>query len=283
MSWVDWVGHGIEAQFNPRLALGDEAESWLKCWADKSLEKKDELGGVLDISYGAHPLMRFDYVEGDNSLPIIINIHGGYWRALDKSMMIHHMADLAASGFGIVNVNYPLCPEKTLTEIMISLNDGLTAIVAHCDANDRQRQFLLMGHSAGAHMAMHLSRHSALTGRLLGVVALSGIFETGLVCELSVNTDVRLSASEANSWDCLQNMPACGPAYYITAGGAEPSGWIDQSWTMAKMLSQRGDTVVFHICSGAHHFSLVDRLCDRQNPEGAMLHGWITERWQPNG
>jgi len=36
MSWRDWIGHGIELQFNPRLAVGDEAESWLAGWAEKS-------------------------------------------------------------------------------------------------------------------------------------------------------------------------------------------------------------------------------------------------------
>jgi len=39
MSWRDWIDHGIEAQFNPRLAVGDEAESWLNGWADASLSR----------------------------------------------------------------------------------------------------------------------------------------------------------------------------------------------------------------------------------------------------
>ena len=278
MSWRDWIDHGIEAQFNPRLAVGDEAESWLNGWADASLRRQAELGGVFDIAYGAHHLMRFDYAPADTALPVIINIHGGYWRALDKSAMIHHMADLAASGFGIVNVNYPLCPEVTLSEIMACLNDAIGAIVAHCDRDAKPSRFILMGHSAGAHMAMHLSRHPALAGRLPGVVALSGIFETGVVRELSVNDDVRLSAGEADRWDCLKQMPASGPAYYISAGGAEPSGWIDQSWMMALALLRRGEDVTFHISGGAHHFSLVDWLCNGQTPEGAKFHHWMAGR-----
>ena len=60
MSWRDWIDHGIETQFNPRLAVGDEAESWLDGWADAALRRQAELGGVFDIAYGAHPLMRFD-------------------------------------------------------------------------------------------------------------------------------------------------------------------------------------------------------------------------------
>ena len=62
---------------------------------------------------------------------------------------------------------------------------------------------------------------------LAGVVALSGIYETSVVCKLSVNADVRLSAEEACRWDCVKQMPALGLSYYICAVGSEPSGWID--------------------------------------------------------
>ena len=39
MSWRDWKDHGIEAQFNPRLAVGDAAEGWLNRWAEESLRR----------------------------------------------------------------------------------------------------------------------------------------------------------------------------------------------------------------------------------------------------
>ena len=227
MSWHDWIDHGIESQFNPRVAVGNAADSWLDGWAQESLRRKEELGGVFDIAYGTHELMQFDYASGDIALPVIINIHGGFWRALDKSAMMHHMAGLTGSGFGVVNVNYPLCPEVTLSEIIACLNDGIGAIVAHVDAQTQLQRFILMGHSAGAHLAMHLSHNPALRGRLAGVVALSGIYETSVVCKLSVNADVRLSAEEACRWDCVKQMPALGLSYYICADGSEPSGWID--------------------------------------------------------
>ena len=275
MTWRNWVKFGMEAQFNPRVAVGSEVESILEEWAKKSLEKQYEIDGDFDISYGNHRLMKFDYFKGKADLPVIINIHGGYWRALDKSYMTHHMADLALSGFSFLNLNYPLCPEVTLTEIIKSLNDGLKAIIDHCDNDELHPKFVLMGHSAGAHISMHLSHHFALSDRLLAVVALSGIYESALVLELPVNADIKMSLDEADHWDCLKQMPAFGPSYYICAGGAEPSGWIDQSWIMANALSQRGDSVTFHVCSGANHFSLVDLLCDKKNPEGAKLHRWI--------
>ena len=90
----------------------DVATASLDLWATESKARKVELTGRFDLPYGAHKLMRFDLHLGAANKPIIINIHGGYWRALDKADVNHHMADLAKTGFGLVNMNYPLCPSE---------------------------------------------------------------------------------------------------------------------------------------------------------------------------
>ena len=276
MSWNEWRSHDLEAQFNPRTAVGvDVATTILNLWATESKARKVELTGRFDLPYGAHKLMRFDLHLGAANKPIIINIHGGYWRALDKADVNHHMADLAKTGFGLVNINYPLCPEVSLTQIIEHLNHGVEEVLKRLKDAEQQQPIILMGHSAGAHIALHLSNHSNLKDRLVGVVGLSGIYETELVRELSVNEDVRLTEAEAKRWNCVTHMPLLGPAYYIAVGGGEPSGWIDQSWVMASALRQRGDPTEFHVCGGLHHFNLVDCISDGGQQDGKRLHEWM--------
>ena len=275
MSWLVWRDHGMESQFNPRVAVGDAAAVCLVAWADQSANRKEELAGSFDLVYGPHRLTRYDFHPGHKDRPIIINFHGGYWRALDKADMNHHMADLAKSGFGLVNMNYPLCPEVSMTQMMTHLRSGIDEVIKMLDASGHHQPIIMFGHSAGAHIAFHLSHHPKLQNRLAGIAALSGIYETELVLELAVNEDVRLSKDEAHEWNCLTHMPVVGPAYYIAVGGAEPSGWIDQSWIMADALRQRGDQTRFHGCGGLHHFNLVDCLCDANHLDGARLHEWM--------
>ena len=275
MSWQGWLDHGMESQFNPRVAVGDAAAVCLAAWADQSEVRKAELTGRFDLAYGPHHLMRYDFHPGHKDRPIIINFHGGYWRALDKADMNHHMADLAKSGFGLVNMNYPLCPDVSMTQMMTHLGTGIDEVIKMLDAGGHHQPIIMFGHSAGAHIALHLSHHPKLANRLAGIAALSGIYETELVLELAVNEDVRLSMDEAHKWNCLTHMPRVGPAYYIAVGGAEPSGWIDQSWIMSEALCQRGDRPQFHGCGGLHHFNLVDCLCDANHHDGARLHDWM--------
>jgi arylformamidase len=141
--------------------------------------------------------MRFDYHPGDRDAPVIINIHGVYWRALDKSAMQHHMADLSRSGFSTANLNYPLCPEISLTEIVHSLQHALDKLVGRVMENTPYPKFILLGHSAGAHLSAHLSHHPRLQGKLAGVVALTGIYETEVVRHIAVNDDIRMTPQEA--------------------------------------------------------------------------------------
>ena len=275
MSWAEWRDYGMESQFNPRVAVGEAAGICLDAWTNQSAARKGELTGSFDLAYGPHRLMRFDLHPGEPDRPIIINFHGGYWRALDKADMNHHMADLAKSGFGLVNMNYPLCPDVSMTEMMQHLASGIDEVVKTLDAAGHDQPIIMFGHSAGAHIALHLSHHPKLQNRLVGIAALSGVYETELVLDLAVNDDVRLTKDEAARWNCLTHMPAMGPAYYIAVGGGEPSGWIDQSWIMADALRQRGDLTLFHGCGGLHHFNLVDHLCDADHHDGTRLHGWM--------
>ena len=54
MSWNEWRSHDLEAQFNPRTAVGvDVATASLDLWATQSKARKVELTGRFDLSYGA--------------------------------------------------------------------------------------------------------------------------------------------------------------------------------------------------------------------------------------
>ena len=275
MGWQEWKAHNLEVQFNPRKALGEKTDKMLASWNSKSILAHSHLTGTFDIAYGDHPLMRFDYHPGAAYAPVIINIHGGYWRALDKSVMQHHMVDLARSTFSTVNLNYPLCPEISLTNIVNALEQAFETIIDTVMQDIPNPKFVLFGHSAGAHLVAHLSHHQQFKDKLSGVVALTGIYETEVVRHITVNDDVQVTPEEAKRWCAISNLPKFGPDYYIAVGAEEPTGWIDQSWQLAEALSNRGDRLRFRVVQSANHFDLVDRLCNPDTLDGLQLHQWI--------
>ena len=86
--------------------------------------------------------------------PLLVFIHGGYWRA--SSAREHAYAALGplAHGITVVVTNYALCPEVDIGEIARQSRAALAWVWHHARELevDRERIFVA-GHSAGAQQA----------------------------------------------------------------------------------------------------------------------------------
>ena len=277
MSWQEFKSSGLENQFNPRAALGAKTSIILREWEAKSVLARKELDLIEDISYGDHVLQKFDYCKSSSEQPSVILIHGGYWRSLDKKIMDWHVKKLFENGFTVYNVNYPLCPEVSLTKLMDYLCKCLEEILKFNLVQKDNPRFILMGHSAGAHLAMHLAQSPVLKNKLIGIVALSGIYECQVVREISVNADVCLNEKEAENLSILNKVPDGKLSYYIAVGAEEPSGWIDQSVELYSVLNRYSKNVKLRVVNEANHFSLIDKIVDPKSDAGVQFYSWVNK------
>ena len=80
----------IERSFNPRLAV-DDYETYLKNSSKKAKLAERYLMVKKTLTMETLNLQKLDvyYKSNNKNLPIHIFIHGGYWRALDKSYHTH--------------------------------------------------------------------------------------------------------------------------------------------------------------------------------------------------
>ena len=277
MSWQEFKSSGLENQFNPRAALGTKTSRILREWEAKSVLARKDLDLIQDISYGDHVLQKFDYCKSSSEQPSVILIHGGYWRSLDKKIMDWHVKKLFENGFTVYNVNYPLCPEVSLTKLVDYLCESTKEILNFNLVQKDNPKFILMGHSAGAHLAMHLAQSPILNNKLIGMVALSGIYECQVVREISVNEDVCLNEKEAENLSILNKVPDGKLSYYIAVGAEEPSGWIDQSVELYSVLNRYSKNVKLRVVNEANHFSLVDKIVDPKTDAGVQFYSWVNK------
>ena len=140
---------------------------------------------VRDVSYGADPQQRFDvYSNGrTKDAPVIFMVHGGGWRLGSKSassVVTHKVARWVPKGFVFVSVGYRLLPQADPLEQARDVARALAAAQQQAAnwGGDRSR-FILMGHSAGAHLVALLATAPALAAGVehppqpwLGTVAL---------------------------------------------------------------------------------------------------------------
>ncbi|HET7437846.1 MAG TPA: alpha/beta hydrolase [Thermoanaerobaculia bacterium] len=123
-----------------------------------------------DVAYGNDPLQRFNVYAPRNAhnAPVIFMVHGGGWRDGDKAMrgaIDNKVAHWVPRGFIVISANYRLLP----TSVSEQAND-----VARAIATAQQRigewggdphAFILMGHSAGAHLVALVASSRALVSR----------------------------------------------------------------------------------------------------------------------
>ena len=116
----DWYNE----QYNNRARVSD-CQIHLQNWADWSAISRLHLRGHIDVAYGPTPGQKLDVFEANKPhAPIIVFIHGGYWRSLDKSDHSFIAPPLIDAGALPVMVNYDLAPEVSVSEICLQMEIG---------------------------------------------------------------------------------------------------------------------------------------------------------------
>lgn len=226
--------------------------------------------GELYVARGEH---------GSLPAPVVVLIHGGFWRAAYGLSLMRRLArDLAQHGITAWNIEYRRVgnhdggwPETMLdvaraTDYIRSLAPEYTL--------DLQR-VVTVGHSAGGHLALWLAaRYRITTGALLaqdplrvtGAVSLAGCADLDYVAQLGLGGNAVV--------DLLGGEPQAVPERYATASPASllPLG-VPQvlihgtrddnvpfgvSQFYARKATEAGDNVTLIELPGADHFVVID-------------------------
>ena len=154
-----------------------------------------------EVAYGEGPRQRYDVYRALDSLgrplttpaPVVIFVHGGSWESGDKRGYAWVGEALAQLGFVAVLPNYGLMPGTRFPDFV----EDVARAVTHARARVAEwggdtTRVVLMGHSAGAHVAAlvaydvrYLAKQGATPAILSGFVGLSGpydfLFDTKLL------------------------------------------------------------------------------------------------------
>jgi acetyl esterase/lipase len=122
---------------------------------------------LSDIAYGSDQAQRFDVYRPDSPqhAPLIVMLHGGGWARGDKTIgrvvdgKVRHWL---SRGYIFVSINTRLLPKADPLEQAADLGAALAAIQARAASwGGDPTKIVLMGHSAGAHLAALLSADPA--------------------------------------------------------------------------------------------------------------------------
>jgi arylformamidase len=269
----------VERGYNNRAAV-PEHPYWFEQFAIRSQAAADALRPVQDIRYGPGPKETLDlFVPAQPARGTLMFIHGGYWRALDKSEHGFVAPAFVAAGYAVANVNYDLCPDVTLAAIVEESRRAVEWIAREGDKHGAPAPLVIAGHSAGGHMVAMMyatdwrARGFAETP-FAGGVSLSGVHDLTPLVLYSLNADFRLDDTEARRVSPIHAEPRSGVPLLVAVGADETPEFVRQSqllWDAWPRNRPAGMQSILAIPQ-RHHFNVV---LDYTDPASALTRATL--------
>ncbi len=261
----------LERMYNNRMRVPDHGEYFAR-WAAQSALARKLLTCELDVPYGPAPRERLDAFAAPRSAggaaPLVVFIHGGYWKALDKSDHSFIAAALHDAGAAVVVPNYTLCPQASIPEITLQLARAM----AWAWRNARRlgadpRRIAVIGHSAGGQLAAMMlacawkvldpALPRDLVQRAMG---LSGLYDLQpLMHTPSLQEALRLTPAQVQAASPARLPPPARGRFVALVGGEESGEYL----RLNRLIRQRWGrerVPLAAVLPGLNHFSIVDAL-----------------------
>ena len=262
----------MEYQYNPRESVPEYPEL-AKVRAAQAQKVRATAKSWLNVPYGNSPREMLDIYAADKpGGPVLVYIHGGYWRSGSKEDNCNFVPTFTKRGATVVLVEYDLCPQVTVTDIVRQTRSAIAWVCKNIIrySGDPARIYV-SGHSAGGHLtAMALAHDWATEGLPLdcikGAVATSGVFDLEMVPKISVQEQVKLTPEAAKLNSPFLNAPKVKCPLVVAVGSDEPKGWQRMSEDYYNYCKQQGMSAEYLIVPGANHYTMSEKLLDETNP-----------------
>ena len=217
---------------------------------------------------------------GSGPHPVVVLLHGGYWRArYDRAYFGHAAADLTARGYATWNLEYRRVGNAgggwpgTFLDVAAGMDHLRALAAAHPLDLDR---VVVLGHSAGGHLALWLAgRRRINPGNAIytvnpllpkAVVSLAGVLDLRQASTRHLSNDAAHELLGGPPEQYPERYAAASPAELLPTGvpamlihgTADDSVPYALSRDYAAQAQAAGDDVELVTLPGVGHFEIVD-------------------------
>jgi arylformamidase len=165
-------------------------------YASTSERARAQFAIERNLAYGPTALETLDFFAAAPGAPLVVFIHGGYWRRMDKDDVSFVAAGLVPLGISVATLNYGLAPQVPLAAIVAQCRSAVAWLRANAAALGFDPDRLsVAGHSAGGHLAAMC----AVDAPAHALVTLSGLHDLVPVQRSFVNEWLNIDEAAARS------------------------------------------------------------------------------------
>ncbi len=263
----------IDQEYNVEALVPDMGR-YIELFIGGSEKARRELECVLDVRFGPTLDETVDVFPANRpGAPILVFIHGGYWRILSSKEFNLVARGLSAHGVTVVVSNYSLCPKVSIAEITRQ-SRAVIAWLSHEAGtyNGDANRIFVCGHSAGGQqvgmlMATDWQAEYGLSNDIIkGGIPISGVFDleplrySWLQPKLLLTHEIILQQSP-----CL-HIPRTAPPLFITLGEEGPAEFQRQSRDYLAAWRAHGLRGELQVQPGKNHFTAIEGLAEADSP-----------------
>jgi arylformamidase len=278
----------LDDQYNNRLRVPDFMTQHVQPWQYTSQQVRAKQAAVLDVAYGPGAAEKCDIfpagpvggaggadskdVKGSKGQPVLVFIHGGYWRSLDKADHSFVAPAFTQLGVCVVVPNYALCSAQgstTVQDITLQMVRAVAWVHDHiAQYGGDPARITVAGHSAGGHLAAMLAaceweRWDASLPRhvVRNALSISGLHDLDPIMHCPyLQADLQLTSVQVQQ---------CSPAYFAqpraplfaVCGADESDEFLRQNSLIETAWGARY-VPACEAMAGQNHFSMLETLLD---------------------
>jgi len=242
-----------------------------------SAAARERLPGNCNISYGPENVQKLDIFapEGD-SLPVLIDIHGGGWRGGSKDGRSMVAEAITGAGALWVPIDYGLAPDYRMDQIVDHVRTALAWVYNNIAGQGGDpNKIYVSGNSAGGHLTGTIlmpgwhGDYGVPEDVVKGACAMSGVFDLRALyhAEGGYKVELGLDLPTAEAFSPLLHLPQNGCPLIISYGAPELDEFRRQSHVYFEAWKNAGFDATEIIVDDAHHFAMSRELA---NTDGAL-------------
>ena len=266
----------LERMYNNR-ALVPEHMEFFQRWAADSAQVRRNIPCELDVAYGTGVGESLDIFPAERmalgGVPVLVFIHGGYWRSLDKSDHSFIAPAFTRAGFCVVVLNYALCPGTPEAPVTIPhIGRQMEKAFAWVWRNIARHggdpaRITAVGHSAGGQLAAMLLTSvwplisaELPDGLVRNALSISGVHDLEpLMYTPFLQESLRITDGHVQQASPARLQAPARGVLYSVAGGEESDEFKRQAQLIQDAWGSHAVPRV-QLMPGLNHFSVLDAL-----------------------
>ncbi len=229
----------------------------------------------IDRAYGDEPREKLDlFYPTDKPAGLAVFVHGGFWKAFDKSSWSHLAAGPLAHGWAVGLPSYTLCPDASISQITRQIGAAIG-----CAADIVSGPICLAGHSAGGHLVSRMNctdgpLGDAVRDRLRHTISISGLHDLRPLMKTGMNEIFGLDLAEARTESAALCEPLDHARLTCWVGANERPEFLRQNELLVQMWTGLAAGISSVIEPDKHHFDVIESLAE---PKGALTTALLSE------